>query len=160
MKKKIKYNRNLKVWELHSSTPNQKPQVEYVKKKSQADQWLKGEIGNGNCYEIAAKLTLDSNKYPNLLLCHGTVTGQGPISGARFGHGWNEYDAYLPQTQDSKQLVSISMVIDQSNGRTVEMPSVIYYRIGQINQNEVKRFSSKEVRKNILMHGHWGPWDL
>jgi hypothetical protein len=46
--------------------------------------------GEGDCYEAAAKLLYAHRSCPGIMLVHGTVTGQGPIAGIRYGHAWIE----------------------------------------------------------------------
>lgn len=156
-KKEISYNKELKLWELRSQDHSK----EFVKTKKQAMAWLKDEIGNGNCYEVSAKLILDwkldnCDSYP--LLCHGMVHGQGPLKGAIFGHGWVEYKKRLPSTNNGHN-PTIEIALDKSNGKELEIPAPVYYLIGKINSEEVKKYNKEEIRKNILKHGHWGPWE-
>lgn len=152
--KKIAFNKSLKLWELHS--PDAPDNIEFVKTKSQATKWLKGELDNGNCYEVAGKFILESNSktepsYKDLHLCHGTVHGQGPLSGAIFGHSWLEYAQELPTAK-------LPIVLDKSNGKNLEIPAPLYYLMGKIDISRVKKYNQEQTRKNILEHGHWGPW--
>lgn len=157
--KSISYNRKLKLWQLHSKTDGTK---EFVKTKEQATKWLTGEIGNGNCYEMSAKFLLntkETQKVSNPQLCHGIVCGQGPLEGAIFGHSWIEYER-MPTTTTATitAMPTIKLVLDKSNGKTLEIPSPIYYHLGRIEPNKVKKYSQEEVRENILKYQHWGPW--
>lgn len=143
--RKISYNKELKLWELHC--PNNSS-VDFVKTKAQAQAWKKRELQEGNCYEVSAKFVLDHKKdFKDLepVLCHGLVHGQGPLQGAIFGHGWVEYP-------------SINTALDKSNGRDLEVPIDVYYKLGKINPTNVKKYTTKEIRKKIVEHGHWGPW--
>ena len=106
--------------------------------------------GNGNCYEIHAKYMLDENmsntvKHDNMKLVHGEVTGQGPIKGIRHGHCWIEIDGVT--------------VYDKANGRTVCITKELYYGIGNIKEEEVKRYTYTEVCEKLLKTKHFGPWD-
>jgi hypothetical protein len=51
---------------------------------------------------------------PNLVMVHGEVSGQGQISGIRYGHAWIEDG---------------DMVIDNSNNRNLKIPKMIYYSL-------------------------------
>lgn len=83
-------------------------------------------------------------------LCHGIVTGQGPIEGVRYSHCWVEHAL----------IGSPATVLDHSNGRQLEMPAWLYYRIGRIDARKVYRYSLNEARRLLNEHKHYGPWDL
>ena len=109
-------------------------------------------IGNenqhGDCFEVSGKLVLDQfilGGSKNLILVHGIVTGQGPIGGVQYGHGWVE---------DGEE------VIDKSQGRNLRLPKQLYYSLGNIDPANTFRYDTEETRKKILEYGHWGPWDL
>lgn len=93
----------------------------------------------GNCYEAAMVMVL-SAQMP-MVLCHGTVTGQGPVEGIRFGHAWAEWGG---------------LVFDDSEGRVV-MPIEQYYAMGEIDPGEVRRYTRKEAAAHMLKAGHYGP---
>ena len=79
-------------------------------------------------------------------MVHGEVMGQGTIAGIPYGHAW---------------VLDGAKVVDKSNGRDIEMPQMIYYAIGQVdNIGNVIEYSWEEARTKILDYGHWGPWDL
>ena len=107
------------------------------------------KITGGDCYESAGRFITNAifmNNAPNnLMLVHGIVSGQGDLSGVEFGHAWIEEG---------------NMVLDYSNGKEIEMPKQLYYKIGKINPNKTYRYNVEETRKKILESGHWGPWDL
>jgi len=106
--------------------------------------------GDGNCFEVHANFLIDLSvrnpkSLPDYTLCHGVPTGQGPIEGIEFPHCWLEFKE--------------SIVIDISNGNKVNMPRASYYHLGNINSSRVKRYAWDEVKKNILKHKHYGPWE-
>lgn len=76
---------------------------------------------------------------------HGIVTGQGPINGIEYGHAWVEDG---------------DTVHDYSRGRDIQMPKMLYYAFGNIDESKQFRYTPEEMRKKILDTGHWGPWDL
>ena len=117
---------------------------------------------NGDCYEAAGKYMMTKCQFggncDNLTLVHGEVSGQGPLTGIRYGHAWVEDG---------------DTVIDKSNGRDLRMPKAFYYAIGQISREtfdedgynpvggqNVHRYSWPEAREKIVGYEHWGPWDL
>ena len=107
--------------------------------------------GGGDCYEAAGKFMmmecqLGGSDCDSLVLVHGEVMGQGQLGGITFGHAWVEKDG---------------MVIDKSNGRNLQLPTHLYYALGQIERiGNVHHYPWEEARKKILDYEHWGPWDL
>jgi len=118
----------------------------------------------GDCYEAAGKYMMDNCMSGcNLVLVHGEVTGQGDITGIKYGHAWVEDD---------------DTVIDKSNGRDITMPKIVYYILGKIGQPDMSswgnpnatspvmtsenthRYTWEQTRAKILDYEHWGPWDL
>ena len=103
---------------------------------------------SGDCYETAGRIVTDelikgSNK--DIILVHGIVTGQGPIRGIQYGHAWVEEG---------------DEVIDNSNGRNLRLPKILYYALGNIDPESTFRYTMEEARRKILDNGNWGPWDL
>jgi len=96
----------------------------------------------GDCYSIAANFVLDNEKNSPVLV-HGEVRGQGAIEGIRYGHAWVEQG---------------DTVIDNSTGRKLKVPKVVYYALGDISKTY--KYSVKETRQQLLKYEHYGPWDL
>lgn len=101
-------------------------------------------VATGDCFEVAANLALAFDS-ENVRLCHGWVTGQGPLDGVRFEHGWVE--------------LGDGVVIDVSNGREWAGPKWVYYHAGQISEAEVRRYTPTEARVHMLRTSHYGPWE-
>jgi hypothetical protein len=102
----------------------------------------------GDCYEAHGRIMLEGGVRgleSESVLCHGLVTGQGPIAGERIGHAWIE-------------IAGGAVVLDFSNGNNVCLPAAVYYGIGQIDPEEVKRYTRKEACKQMLTNEHFGPW--
>jgi len=99
--------------------------------------------GEGDCYEAAAKLLYAHRSCPGIVLVHATVTGQGPISGMRYGHAWIEIG---------------DVVLDPSNGRFVCARKAAYYAVGEINE-PVTRYAFEEAARQMLETRHYGPWE-
>ncbi len=97
----------------------------------------------GNCYEAAAKLLHAHRDCPGIALAHGTVTGQGPVAGIRYGHAWVEIG---------------EVVLDPSNGRLVVARKTAYYAAGEIAE-PVARYTFAEAAREMLETGHYGPWE-
>jgi hypothetical protein len=108
----------------------------------------------GDCYEVAARIMLNSAGVEQIdeveyTLCHGTVSGQGPVEGVRFGHAWVEW-RHVPS--------SITLVLEYSNGNKVVMPVAQYYALGSIDPIEVHRYDCDEALHMLLKFRHYGSW--
>lgn len=97
----------------------------------------------GDCYQAAFNLATAGGK--GLSLYHGTVTGQGALSGVPYGHAWVEREGS-----------PFATVLDHSNGRELEMPAPVYRAIGRAR--DLRRYSPEEARALALRTGHYGPW--
>lgn len=108
----------------------------------------------GDCYEVAANITLyglpvgsvDEVRYE---LCHGTVTGRGPLDGVRFDHAWVEW---------CHEPTATMLVADYSNGNEVILPVNYYYALGMIDPFKVQRYTREETLHMLLKHQHYGAW--
>jgi len=116
----------------------------------------------GDCYEAAGKyilglsrLYMDGSKVggeaadaSGLVLIHAEVAGQGPMEGTTFGHG------FVLDTETDH-------IIDRSNGRNLQLPKVVYFAIGGIEDiGNYFEYSPEEMMDNLIKFKHWGPWDL
>ncbi len=99
--------------------------------------------GEGDCYEAAAKLLYAHRSCSGIVLVHGTVTGQGPIAGIRYGHAWIEIG---------------DVVLDPSNGRFVCARKSAYYAAGEIRE-PVARYDFEAAARQMLETRHYGPWE-
>lgn len=106
----------------------------------------------GDCYEAAFKFIMDECTFTpenesRYILVHAEVMGQGPLEGTTFGHAFVVKD--------------MSVVVDKSNGRNLEMPAFLYYAIGQISDigNE-HQYTWSEAKEKALKFKTYGPWDL
>jgi hypothetical protein len=100
------------------------------------------EIG-GDCYVAAVHLLMRLDD--SAVLCHGTVTGTGgEVLGQRYGHAWIECEGF---------------VHDHSNGHKLTAWRTTYYRIGQIDATNIKRYTRAQAAVEMLRTGHYGPWD-
>lgn len=94
----------------------------------------------GDCFQAAydAVTAFDTG-----VLCHGLVTGRGPLQGRLFAHAWVEFAADL--------------VYDAAY--YVVMPRAEYYAIGHIQKADVRRYELTAVYALAAMHETSGPWD-
>ena len=103
------------------------------------------ENKGGDCYGCAGR-HLWSN--PEHTLVHAMVTGQGPIEGIRYGHAFTTFTD--PET-------GMEMVYDAVKDLT--LPAALYYHLGQINPDEMTKYTLDEMNEMIQSSGHWGPWE-
>ncbi len=120
---------------------------------------IKAENKGGDCYIVAGKIALNKKlpifakekEFPKFhgtpYVVHAEVSGQGSISGLRYGHAWVEDDLY---------------VYDFSNGREIVFPKHIYYAIGNVVEKTPKyfKYTFKEAIEKMLETGHYGSWEL
>ncbi len=98
----------------------------------------------GDCYSANGGFVVDRGYLglDDVALCHGVAILK--TDGLPFGHCWVEKG---------------DTVIDISNGNDSELPKELYYALGKIDELTVLKYSYEDVRKKILFHEHWGPWD-
>lgn len=102
----------------------------------------------GNCFDASFEFMFKNSftkDIPNLKLVHGFVSGQGKLSGYRYTHAWCEDE---------------ENVYDYSNGRTLKIPKLIYYSIGNINPNQGKYYTNDEFKKMVNKYETKGPWEV
>jgi len=121
----------------------------------------------GDCYEAAldtARDLLTDNAADTVFICHGRPTGQGPIEGVVHGHAWVEVEQRVEIPDDApdefKTLAGhvVVWVHDRSNGKDLVYPAALYYNVGRIDPDQVRRYTAAEAFKLMLRHEHWGPW--
>lgn len=105
---------------------------------------LPADNQNGTCYQDALHYMMSKGKRgdKSMLLCHGLVTGQGPISGIVYGHAWVEKGG---------------TVVDETVPITIDKR--IYYAIGNIKEKNVYRYTFDEMAKKVTEFGTYGPWE-
>ena len=107
----------------------------------------------GDCYFAAGKIAMN-NSLPNgkkfigtPYLVHSEVTGQGSLSGIKYGHSWIEDDIN---------------VYDFSNNREIVIDKLYYYLLGKVKQTPPKyfKYTFKEAINKMIKTGHYGSWEL
>ena len=110
---------------------------------------------HGDCYVVAGRIALN-NRLPKgenrefvgePYVIHAQVIGQGAIEGLKYGHAWVEDDIY---------------VYDYSNGRELKIPKVVYYKLGQVIEQQpiYFKYTFGEAKRKMAETGHFGSWDL
>ena len=104
--------------------------------------------GAGNCYRAALTLATDARALglENVTVIQGTLMGQGPLEGVRFGHSWVE--ANIPgQTR--------RVVLDYSSGNSLVMDADAYRLLDRAR--DVHEYTVPEA-ENLASGGSYGPW--
>lgn len=115
--------------------------------------------GDGDCFEAAAHLMLSRfADDPSARVCHGVPLGRGEIEGIRFDHGWVEVEEVVGTQPNGTEMREI-MVYDFSNGGEIVIPRSLYYMLGNIAPDDVKRFTAQEAMGKMRETGFYGPWD-
>ena len=124
--------------------------------------------GDGDCFPAAFNVLVQVRDQPDAdryRLVHGVPTGQGEIAGLRFDHAWVERSEPVPESgpwtpAQREQLAQMMVtVIDRSNGNDVELPRQLYYKVGDIHERDVKRYTIDEAFSHAVASGNYGPWD-
>lgn len=118
----------------------------------------------GDCFAVAANLVLLD---PTLTLCHGQPIGSGPDNGGkRYWHAWVERIDQVTIPANTARLMphdafdlSLSVVVDRSNGKNSTWPREVYYALGHIHPDRVRRYDRQETITMLDRFRHWGPWD-
>jgi len=87
---------------------------------------------------------MSSNSKKDMKLVHGLVAGQGNLAGIRYNHAWVESD---------------DIVYDYSNGRKIELPKPLYYKIGKIKESDIFRYDQADMYMMASKTGTYGPWE-
>jgi len=106
----------------------------------------------GNCYEACARRLLDDPEFKDWLLIHGRPTLQREPF-CLFGHAWLESpdrtEVFSPK--ESRP--------EKSQEDDMRVPRVLYYALGNINPGFCFAYDKETMRRKLVEHEHWGPWD-
>jgi hypothetical protein len=134
-----------------------------IRKCSKGGKTGKSKKGGGDCYVAAGDIVLNQLQRQRFkflatgdeiqfigtpYLVHAEVKGQGAVEGIRYGHAWIEDDV---------------LVYDYSNGRQLVLPKELYYRVGDIqtdNPKKYQKYTFEEAKDKLLSTGNYGCWDL
>lgn len=113
---------------------------------------------SGDCFQVAAELQAAD---PELILCHGYVIGQegGTATvGQPHAHAWVERTIVLhhPSREEGYPMVTC---IDKSNGNDIELPQGMFYNVGRIEWDQVRRYTRTEAATHMARTQQWGPWE-
>jgi hypothetical protein len=105
--------------------------------------------GDGNCYQAAGTLMMNARELglQNVTVVQATVSGQGELTGQRFGHSWVEADGGTAGRD----------AYDWSSGNSVVMPDELYRAIGRVE--DVREYPEKEALMKMVETENYGPWE-
>ena len=110
------------------------------------DNFINEHERTGDCFTSSYEFMMsDCGRNKALKLVHGYVTGQGPLEGERFSHGWCEDNEY---------------VYDYSNNRQIKFPIDSYYQLGNIIREECKYYTFLETIEKGIEYKFRGPWEI
>lgn len=133
--------------------------------------------GKGNCYEAAGeemlRLHAEGEDMSQYRYCVGQAVGRGAIAGVIFDHAWVEKFADMDIPEDVRDaweesgatpeaiaaLANADVVIDKANGNDIETLKVVYYAMGGIQNESVRRYTFEEMYENVMKRRYWGIWD-
>ena len=115
----------------------------------------------GDCYEVHGRFMLSDPSADEFILVHAEVMGQGQLAGVPYGHCFLIHKA-------------TDTVHDLSNGRNLQLPRMVYYLLGKIDQSEywddtmgrvsrtpkIFEYTKDEAMAFLMEIGTWGPWEL
>ena len=104
-------------------------------------------LAKGNCFPVAWRYVVDGE---GLTLCHGLVTQ--PETGQRHCHAWAE-------AESGGFHWKMTVAIDKANGNDSELPTDVYYAFGEIDTDEVARYTTEEASILLCKHKNYGPWE-
>jgi hypothetical protein len=113
--------------------------------------------GDGDCFEAAVRVMsqLTHEEKKRARICHGVPMGQGEIEGVRFDHAWVEVETDMKKPDGSP----FYLVYDHSNGRELVLPRDLYYEVGQMKEEDVKRYTASDAIDKMNETGIYGPWN-
>lgn len=99
----------------------------------------------GDCFEAAITVAQEHRSFTTTRVVHGLPLGTGPLNrGKRYWHAWVEVGG---------------TVVDYSNGHEIVMAREEYYRLGQLDETRVYRYTLDEALAHVLDGDRtWGPW--
>lgn len=103
----------------------------------------------GMCFVDSGKMIDDAvMEHPELAsslrLCHGQPRNQQLDGSPRYWHAWVELQ---------------NAIVFDHMWPTRAVPRKVYYAVGQIEPENVRRYTLQEMHIHLLRSGHWGPWD-
>ena len=101
----------------------------------------------GHCYSACADFLINTYFHcpedtQEMRVVHGRPSLSRPPY-IKYGHAWIELNG--------------EVVYDPE--RAVEVPAVVYYAAGQIDDKECFYYDFKQLQKMIMEYNHYGPWE-
>jgi hypothetical protein len=127
--------------------------------------------GDGNCWSAASETALEMDREgtididgmgtfepKNIEVVHGTPYGTGgDAEGLWYGHAWTEFDIEVDVGREEP--VVMRWVRDASNGNNHILPTDFYYKVGNIDKNDLHRYTISQVHDKRDEHGQDGQWN-
>lgn len=125
--------------------------------------------GDGDCFVKAVEEAMAADG--ELLIVHGLVVvpDDAPLlAGLVHTHAWNERTVTRKVPYADSQAeggfafyeVTQEYCYDMSNGHEAgDVPLELYYKLGQVRRDSVRRYTVDEALRLMRDCGHYGPWD-
>lgn len=126
----------------------------------------------GDCYPLAFRAVTEGTVdylvpsdlpkefgTPRLELVHGFPIGTGgDAKGKKFCHAWIEVVLDAPGCPGESFVYSVIDVGSFENDPPRMLPEFVYYKVGQIQRSECRRYTADEAAELALKYEHYGPW--
>lgn len=113
---------------------------------------------SGDCFLVAAQLArmLAASEH-DVMLVHGLPRFRGrEHDGKRFWHAWVEVEVNNPPPLQRSRTV---WCVDKANGKDVDLPRDAYYRLGDLDEEHVFRYTVEEAEEHLYETDlDYGPW--
>lgn len=111
----------------------------------------------GDCFPMALHVARElraEDPDAEVRVVHGLPIGQGAENkGKRYWHAWVEVTMVVELFGQEIEIVS---VIDRSNGLKIDMPRVMYFKLGDIDRTWA--WTVDEAILELAEREHYGPW--
>lgn len=120
----------------------------------------------GDCFQVAVQVATErATAKDHAWIVHGLPIGTGPANrGKRFWHAWVEIDLTVeipPEMLEGatgSRSITTTICLDRSNGHDTQLPKEVYYKVGQLEEQWVWRFTLAEAVERMNLLDHYGPW--
>lgn len=111
----------------------------------------------GDCFQAALHTAAELRQLGHHpLVVHGLPVGRsGEVEGKRYWHAWVEVEV----PDDARGGTPTWTVCDWSNGQArIFIARQLFYRLGQVRQHLLWRYTLVHALEQLDEYGHTGPW--
>lgn len=115
----------------------------------------------GDCFVVAVQVAERlAGTGVEVAIVHGRPVYRGdetPDADGRFWHAWVE-TAQVVRFPDSEFEATVVSCVDESNGGEVRLPQAVFYRVGDLDESVVRRYTLDEAMRKMVEVKTFGPW--